>query len=295
MSAILILGAGGFVGAHLEKLLKLREIHYSPSMHFRYDRITRSVKALDTGKSILGKESKEMTLGALMRKFEKVTVVNLMTNVRDANMDNVKEANYSTPQQILRSLISYRSEISWIQVNSYFQFYYSLYGVDKDEYSKYKRLFSDELMDLSDDSTIAVTQVYSPHLYGNFENKARITARLRDLVQGRLNKLFVSSGRQFLPLLDVRAFVSVIGDLVGEDNICINNSGIYVRPEFNYELRQICNLATSLMQDGKERISFYKQKERPNEFYSSNFVPNDLLQYDSKLTFNFLDYLSSKD
>lgn len=299
MSVILILGAGGFVGSHLAKSLSLKKEMVgglvSPRMHFRYDRFARSVKVLDINNSDFYREPKEMTLDLFMRRFEKVTVVNLMTNPREANMDNVREANYLIPQIILKDLISNGNKILWIQVNSYFQFYYSLYGVDKDEYSKQKRLLNNELVKLSDCSMTSVMQVYSPHLYGNLENKARITARLRDLVQGRLRQLFVSSGRQFLPLLDVRAFVSVIGEMVDGDSHDRSSGAIYVRPEVNYKLRQICNLASSLLRDGKETITFYKQMERPNEFYEPNFVPHDLPQYDSKLMFNFLDYLSSKD
>ena len=299
MSAILMLGAGGFVGAHLADSLSLvkegERGGLLPSMHFRYDRFTRSVKVLNINNLDFGREPKEMTLDLFTQRFEKVIVINLMTNPREANLDNVMEANYSIPQSILQELIRNGNKISWIQVNSYFQFYYSLYGVDKDEYSKQKRLFNNELLKLRDDSIISVMQVYSPHLYGYLENKVRITSRLRDLVQGRLKQLFVSSGRQFLPLLDVRAFVSVISELVGRDNHYRSSGAIYVRPEINYKLSHICNLAASLRRDGEGRITFYKQVERPNELYEPNFVPHDLPQYDSKLTFNFLDYLSSKD
>lgn len=304
MSAILILGAGGFVGAHLANSLSLMNKRegekeggglVSPNMHFRYDRFTQSVKVLNINNSVFSQKPKDMTFDLFMRRFEKVIVVNLMTNPRKANLDRVMEANYLIPQLILKDLIRNGNKISWVQVNSYFQFYYSLYGVDKDEYSKQKRLFNNELLKLRDESMISIMQVYSPHLYGYLENKVRITARLRDLVQGRLKQLFVSSGRQFLPLLDVRAFASVISELVGRDNQYPSSGAIYVRPEINYKLSHICELATSLLRENKGSVIFNKQVERPNEFYEPNFVPNDLPQYDSKLTFNFLDYLSSKD
>lgn len=295
MSAIIVLGAGGFVGAHLIKSLSLGGNPSSPSVYFMYDRSTRKVRVLDINNSEFNQGPKEMTLDVFVQRFKKVTIVNLMTNPREASLDIVREANYSIPNSILKDFISNKNEISWIQVNSYFQFYYSVYGVDKDEYSRQKRLFNDNLLRLNDDSMMSVTQVYSPHLYGNLENSVRITKKLRDLVQGQLKQLYVSSGRQFLPLLDVRAFVSVISDLVSASNSYRSSSAIYVRPEMTHKLHHLCNLAASLLKDGKEKITYYKETERRNEFYEPNFVPSELLQYDSKLSFQFLDYLSSKD
>ena len=295
MSAIIVLGAGGFVGAHLIKSLSLGGNPSSPSLYFTYDRSTRKVRVLDINDSKFNQGPKEITLDVFVQRFKKVTIVNLMTNPREASLDIVREANYSIPNSILKDFISNKNEISWIQVNSYFQFYFSVYGVDKDEYSRQKRLFNDNLLRLSDDSMMSVTQVYSPHLYGNLENSLRITKKLRDLVQGQLKQLYVSSGRQFLPLLDVRAFVSVISDLVSASNSYRSSSAIYVRPEMTHKLHHLCNLAASLLKDGKEKITYYKETERRNEFYEPSFVPSELLQYDSKLSFQFLDYLSSKD
>jgi hypothetical protein len=60
-------------------------------MHFRYDRFTRSVKVLDFNNSDFGREPKEMTLDLFMRRFEKVIVVNLMTNPREADMQDPLE------------------------------------------------------------------------------------------------------------------------------------------------------------------------------------------------------------
>lgn len=295
MSAIIVLGAGGFVGAHLINSLSLGSNPSSPSEYFTYDRSMRKVRVLDIKDSKFDQGLKEMTLDVFVQRFRKVTIVNLMTNPREASLDIVREANYSIPNSLLNDFISNKNEISWIQVNSYFQFYFSVYGVDKDEYSRQKRLFNDNLLRLSDNSMMSVTQVYSPHLYGNLENSNRITKKLRDLVQGQLKQLYVSSGRQYLPLLDVRAFVSVISDLVSASTSYRGNSAIYVRPEMTHKLRYLCNLAASLLKDGKEKITYYKETERPNEFYEPIFAPSELLQYDSKLSFKFLDYLSSKD
>jgi hypothetical protein len=52
------------------------------------------VKVLDINNSDFDREPKEMKLDLCMRRFEKVIVVNLMTNPREANMDIVREVNY---------------------------------------------------------------------------------------------------------------------------------------------------------------------------------------------------------
>jgi dolichol-phosphate mannosyltransferase len=49
------------------------------------------VKVLDFNNSDFGREPKEMTLDLFMRRFEKVIVVNLMTNPREADMQDPLE------------------------------------------------------------------------------------------------------------------------------------------------------------------------------------------------------------
>jgi hypothetical protein len=92
------IGWGGFVGAHLARSLSVtkeeRKGLVFPRIHFRYDRFARSVKVLDINNSDFDREPKEMKLDLCMRRFEKVIVVNLMTNPREANMDIVREVNY---------------------------------------------------------------------------------------------------------------------------------------------------------------------------------------------------------
>ena len=287
MQTILLLGSSGFVGGHLLQAISMRDNEINKTRILRFNRTDSTFYEVNFDHVVIQIPLKNRKLNEIFM-HEQINVINLMTNPRNSSFRQIQIANYETPKKVLERLISRASSLKWFQINSYFQFYFSQYKIDKDEYSRQKRLFSDYLTQVCSDLQIPLTQIYSPHLYGYHEDTRRITAQLREFAQNRIEQLKVSSGDQYLPLLDVRRFVQAILQLIYNDN---SAERIYVSPETTSTLREICQLAISLRADENCRIVFSSNPERLNEFYKPIHIPDNLMLYDSPGRSTFIDYL----
>lgn len=88
------------------------------------------------------------------------------------------EAGYTFPAKVLGIVRESKSKVQWIQVDSYYNLYFDLYGVDKDHYSRTKRIFFELLKEKSFGE--APIQVIAPHLVGPSEPPNRFFRVLSD-------------------------------------------------------------------------------------------------------------------
>jgi hypothetical protein len=108
------------------------------------------------------------------------------------------ETCYEFPKRVLGSLEGQTQTIHWIQVDSYYNLYFDLHGVDKDHYSRSKRIFFDFLG--QNTSQVVPTQVIAPHLVGRSEPETRF---FRVLSEGVLTQepYYLGSPDKYLPYL----------------------------------------------------------------------------------------------
>lgn len=112
--------------------------------------------------------------------------------------DEIWEAGYEFPKRVLELFEEQNQGVRWIQVDSYYNLYSDLYGVDKDFYSRTKRIFFELLANSK--SQVAPVQVIAPHLVGPSEPANRF---FRVLTEGIFNRQIVHLGSadEFLPYL----------------------------------------------------------------------------------------------
>jgi nucleoside-diphosphate-sugar epimerase len=108
------------------------------------------------------------------------------------------EACYAFPSRVLALLDKQTHTIQWIQVDSYYNLYFDLHGVDKDDYSRSKRIFFEYLEQKN--SLVAPTQVIAPHLVGPSEPENRFFRVLSDGIF-RQKPYFLGSRDKYLPYL----------------------------------------------------------------------------------------------
>lgn len=115
-----------------------------------------------------------------------------------ASKDEIWQAGYEFPKRVLGLIKEEDPCVGWIQVDSYYNLHFDLFGVDKDHYSRTKRIFF-ELLEKST-SQVAPVQVIAPHLVGPSEPANRF---FRVLTEGIFNRqLFhLGSSNTLLPYL----------------------------------------------------------------------------------------------
>lgn len=111
---------------------------------------------------------------------------------------DIWEVCYEFPRRVLALLESQTHTIQWIQVDSYYNLYFDLHGVDKDDYSRSKRFFFEYLVQKG--SRVAPTQVIAPHLVGPLEPENRFFRVLTDGIF-RQKPYFLGSPDKYLPYL----------------------------------------------------------------------------------------------
>lgn len=108
------------------------------------------------------------------------------------------ETCYEFPKRVLGLLEKQTQTTHWIQVDSYYNLYFDLHGVDKDHYSRSKRIFFDFLG--QNNSQVVPTQVIAPHLVGRSEPDTRF---FRVLSEGIFTQTpyYLGSPDKYLPYL----------------------------------------------------------------------------------------------
>jgi nucleoside-diphosphate-sugar epimerase len=247
---IKILGAGGFIGHNLVEDLKslghdVFPIFKNPSLNLTTE--SRWLKGQD-------------------HDFPTPRIViNLAGTWRNATRQEIVQANYKYPKEILKKELTIGGKVIWIQASSYYQTYKSLYGVDKDLYSMQKQMFSDYLKNESIiNADLAVLDILLPYLTGPKEPSERIFSKLAFT---KINKksIDLSSGDSILPVLDVRDFSNLIAGRIYsiEQNLYLHFETIY--PNVSDVLSLRSHIEKSLA-DITHLCNFGSLPDRTNEF-----------------------------
>lgn len=182
MSAIVILGSAGFIGAALRGVLP---------------------HAINIDRKNIDEVLKQGLLET------EVTVINCLSKV-DELEENVHTANYSIPLQI-----SQRIDVSkWVQLSSYYSEYRSIHGVDFNSYSKSKDLFSKYL---EQNESFVTIDLVLPHIYWPTENRKRFVSACYFAARNKIS-LKVADLNQKVPLLSREKLLQTILDAVNSEN-----------------------------------------------------------------------------
>lgn len=253
---IIILGAGGFIGSQLVAKLNLLNIEF-------YCLSRSSAESIK-------KESAE-SAGIENRRSRDVIVINLCGAWKNCSRDEMLEANYAYPYEILLKQLNSTGTVYWLQASSYFQLYRNYYEVDKDDYSQFKAQFSKKLQDLSASrSNLKVLDGFFPHVIGPGEPNLRLFNQLAlSVVSG--SDVQLSSGNTVLPVLDVRDLCNniVLKIKVFESLIVPTYETWFPNVREIGALKDI--LPLTLGQDIR-LCKFGSLPDRENEFYDSNVL-----------------------
>lgn len=188
---IKILGANGFVGKYLSEKLKF-------AGHNIYLIYKDQNLNLQTEINWIKNRSKSGT--------QHSAIINLIGKWRDVSETEIITSNYEYPKDIFISELNLGDNFMWIQASSYFQLYKTIYGFDKDLYSKCKNKFSSFLQDETlKNPNLTTLDVFLPYLVGPKEPKERVFSQLA-LGKIQNKKINLSSGAAVMPILDVRDF-----------------------------------------------------------------------------------------
>lgn len=191
---ILLLGARGYIGTSLQKLLQSDyEVHT----------LDRNSKYLD-----LEIENSNPDI-----------VINCSASQADANFLDSIDANLLYQMKCL-SLISKgrATPFKWVQIGSYFEL--QIVSGRSDNYSKHKVLCRAFLADAQREGLINLTTIFLPHVFGEGENSKRLSPYLREqFKKGEVAN--ISSGIQYRPLLSLQdATTAIIEALETDQLIC---------------------------------------------------------------------------
>lgn len=194
LQRILLLGAGGFIGRSLQKLLQADyEVH------------------------ILDRKSKYLELE--IENSNPDIVINCSASHANANFLESIEANLLYQMRCLSLISKGRSTpLKWLQIGSYFEL--QIKSGRSDNYSKHKTLCREILSNAQNNGLINLTTIFLPHIFGEGENSKRLSPYLREQFQ-KGEVAIISSGMQYLPLLSLQdATMAIIKAIETDQIIC---------------------------------------------------------------------------
>jgi len=280
---IKILGANGFVGKYLSEKLKnaghnIHLIHKDQDLN------------LKTEINWIQNRSRNET--------QYSAIINLIGKWRNISETEIITSNYEFPKNVFKSELNLGDNFIWIQASSYFQLYKSIYGIDKDLYSKCKNRFSSFLQDETlKNPNVTTLDVFLPYLIGPKEPEERVFSQLA-LSKIRNKKINLSSGVAVMPLLDVRDFCDFM-----EKKIHSLEKNIHKEYERSYpEVSEILSLTSHIESSLKEiweLCNFGALSQRENEF-TDILALNEIYKINRNLRslstsfYNQIEYLKSK-
>lgn len=197
---ILLLGAGGFIGKSLQKLLQDEyEVH------------------------VLNRKSKYFDLD--IESSNPDVVINCSASQADANFLDSIEANLYHQMKCLSSISkARRTSFKWVQIGSYFEL--QIISGRSDYYSKHKELCRAILADAHREGLINLTTIFLPHIFGEGENPKRLSPYLRQqFKKGEVAN--ISSGIQYLPLLSLQDATTAIIKAIETDQLVCSATPIW--------------------------------------------------------------------
>lgn len=197
---ILLLGAGGFIGKSVQKLLQ---------SEYEVLVLNRNSKYLD-----LEIESSNPDI-----------VINCSASRADANFLDSIEANLHYQMKCLDLISKTRqTPFKWVQIGSYFEL--QIISGRSDYYSKHKELCRAILADAHREGLINLTTIFLPHVFGEGENPKRLSPYLRQqFKKGEVAN--ISSGIQFLPLLSLQDATTAIIKAIETDQLVCSATPIW--------------------------------------------------------------------
>jgi nucleoside-diphosphate-sugar epimerase len=273
----LILGGHGFLGSELKSKLQNSEI---PALF--YNRSDNSVTDTYSGVTI--------TFDDYLSSQKYFNVINLLAAWGNETDDSsLKYANFDLPLNLFNKITSTGKELFWVQMNSYFYFYFLETGVDKDKYSFWKRSLSETLKDqlkIKKDK-LSILEIYLPHLYGeNDKNNRLIKALTTENSDSDVIKL--SSGLQILPILNVQDCARGLIELLSNNNSQLKYMQIYIKEQEQLSIKEIVKIIQSYK---KVSVQYGVLPERKYEFYSP--IKTSINQYTVDKLITFEQYLIS--
>jgi nucleoside-diphosphate-sugar epimerase len=270
----LLLGGTGFIGRNLVKRLQ----NVGDEVYI-FNRQMNSIVKPDEGSF--------HTLSQFFADRRNLRIVNLIKNATNASEDEIVNANFLAPLSILTLANNSQCNLSWVQLNSYYQFRFWIQGVDKDLYSKSRRQFSERLEEIARESkTMNSLEIYLPHVYGPGEMFSRLFATLRHCyLLGK--RVELASGLQYLPIIEIsdctQAIVQVLESFV--------TGRIYIEPESQATVQDYC-FQIECITGSKLNLGFNMIPDRENEFYEPIECPLLLKSWRQGKSRKYVEYVT---
>lgn len=224
---ILILGASGFLGKELTRFLE-----------------THENQILKVGRNATIQSSSTYLSANNPNYLDKIADFNpeIVINAMAAWGSNkstleILEGNLLRPLEIFA--LFEKKKILWVQCNSYFNYWYEQKGTDRDQYSMYKRHFTEIAIGSSNTSLTRIIDLRLPHLTGAKQPKDKIIPQIIHALISQ-KPLNLSSGNQVIPITHVSNVAGQIQELIaGSGHLVSNYEVCYCPPVAQISLREI--------------------------------------------------------
>ncbi len=184
------------------------------------------------------------------------------------------EACYEFPSRVLALLARQTHTIHWIQVDSYYNLYFDLHGVDKDHYSRSKRIFFEYLEQKG--SRVESTQVIAPHLVGPSEPENRFFRVLSDGIF-KQKPYFLGSPDKYLPYLHFSDAADQLS-VICQSPFSRNRNRLYLKASGQDKINHIVSHAHRQFGVTDDIAQFGLSSEVEKEFYTPlSFDKNEWL------------------
>lgn len=203
-------------------------------------------------------------LNSALNDFAPEIIINCMASWGvNSSPESQLDSNLLTPLGVLLN-IPQETKL-WVQCNSYFNKYYEKFGSDKDQYSRLRRVFTEQATYLAAaNRSIAIHEVMLPHLVGAGQRSTNLVPSAFTAFRSN-SKLSVGSGNQVIPILSVQdaAFeiISKTG-MLAEGTFKQSD----VNPVVEITVRKLLErIQTAVSSD--VNVDFDSSRDREKEFY----------------------------
>jgi nucleoside-diphosphate-sugar epimerase len=268
MSKILILGFSGYLGTEVQKLLPPENTYLGVSRTSK-NSLIRNISPLDNN------------FHTKISEFHPDLVLNIAGSWINPkqNIDEIRFSNFTLPKLVSESLI--KQKPIWYQINSYYNYYFDKFGVDKDQYSYFRRTITDYL-----NNKFNVTEFRLPHIVGSNDSPRRIFPLvITNLLANRIVEL--TSGNQYLPIVHVSDAAKVIVD---EMNVPSTHR-IDISPVACETIKSFGIQISEMLHADFNVLKFGALSDLPNEMYDSSIITlhsHGLFNKMEKLSFDFI-------